>query len=84
MCVATKACLVRLIGYLRNKFDYVFHAAAKYGRWNGEDYYENLWATNARGTKNMLRVQKKKSRMIFFGGAEVYGKVQRIFCILLV
>ncbi len=24
-------------------FDYVYHAAAEYGRWNGEDYYENLW-----------------------------------------
>jgi dTDP-glucose 4,6-dehydratase len=24
------------------KFDYVYHLAAEYGRWNGEDYYENL------------------------------------------
>lgn len=57
-----------------HKFDYVFHAAAEYGRWNGEDYYENLWLTNAVGTKNMLRMQeKKKFRMIFFGSAEVYG-----------
>ena len=55
-------------------FDYVYHAAAEYGRWNGEDYYENLWATNAAGTKNILRVQeKRKFRMIFFGSAEVYG-----------
>ena len=35
-------------------FDYVYHAAAEYGRWNGEDYYENLWSTNAVGTKNIL------------------------------
>lgn len=55
-------------------FDYVYHAAAEYGRWNGEDYYENLWSTNAVGTKNILRVQeKKKFRLIFFGSAEVYG-----------
>ena len=55
-------------------FDYVYHAAAEYGRWNGEDYYENLWLTNAVGTKNILRMQKKKLfRMIFFGSAEVYG-----------
>ena len=55
-------------------FDYVYHAAAEYGRWNGEDYYENLWLTNAVGTKNVLRMQeKKKFRMIFFGSAEVYG-----------
>jgi dTDP-glucose 4,6-dehydratase len=55
-------------------FDYVYHAAAEYGRWNGEDYYENLWATNAVGTKNILRVQEKKRfRLIFFSSAEVYG-----------
>jgi dTDP-glucose 4,6-dehydratase len=55
-------------------FDYVYHAAAEYGRWNGEDYYENLWLTNVVGTKNVLRMQeKKKFRMIFFGSAEVYG-----------
>jgi len=55
-------------------FDYVYHAAAEYGRWNGEDYYENLWLTNAVGTKNILRMQEKnKFRMIFFGSAEVYG-----------
>ncbi len=55
-------------------FDDVYHAAAEYGRWNGEDYYENLWLTNAVGTKNILRMQeKKKFRMIFFGSAEVYG-----------
>ena len=55
-------------------FDFVYHAAAEYGRWNGEDYYENLWLTNAVGTKNILRMQeKKKFRMIFFGSAEVYG-----------
>jgi dTDP-glucose 4,6-dehydratase len=57
-----------------HEFEYVYHAAAEYGRWNGEDYYENLWLTNAVGTKNVLRMQeKKKFRMIFFGSAEVYG-----------
>ena len=55
-------------------FDFVYHAAAEYGRWNGEDYYENLWLTNAVGTKNVLRMQEKKRfRMVFFGSAEVYG-----------
>jgi len=55
-------------------FDYVYHAAAEYGRWNGEDYYENLWLTNVVGTKNMIRFQeKKKFRMILFSSAEVYG-----------
>ena len=49
------------------EFDYVYHLAAEYGRWNGEDYYENLWATNVIGTKHILRLQEKnKFRMIFF------------------
>jgi len=53
---------------------YVYHLAAEYGRWNGEDYYENLWLTNVVGTKNMIRLQKQKNfRMIFFSSAEVYG-----------
>jgi dTDP-glucose 4,6-dehydratase len=57
-----------------HSFDFVYHAAAEYGRWNGEGYYENLWLTNAVGTKNILRMQEKKRfRMIFFGSAEVYG-----------
>ena len=57
-----------------NTFDYVYHLAAEYGRWNGEDYYENLWETNCIGTKHMIRLQeKKKFRMIFYSSAEVYG-----------
>ena len=36
-------------------FDYVYHLAAEYGRWNGEAYYENLWQTNVMGLKNMIR-----------------------------
>ena len=60
--------------FTEHEFDYVYHAAAEYGRWNGEDYYENLWTTNAVGTKNLLRMQEKtRFRMIFFGSAEVYG-----------
>ncbi|MEM2129074.1 MAG: NAD(P)-dependent oxidoreductase [Candidatus Bathyarchaeia archaeon] len=57
-----------------HEFEYVYHAAAEYGRWNGEDYYENLWLTNAVGTKNIIKMQERKGfRMIFFGSAEVYG-----------
>ncbi len=55
-------------------FDYAYHLAAEFGRWNGEDYYENLWLTNAVGTKNMIRIQEsKKFRMIFASSSEVYG-----------
>jgi len=57
-----------------DEFDYVYHLAAEYGRWNGEDYYENLWRTNAIGTKHVLRMQEKEGfRLIFFSSAEVYG-----------
>lgn len=57
-----------------NKFDYVYHLAAEYGRWNGEEHYENLWQTNVIGTKHMIRLQEKLGfKMIFFSSAEVYG-----------
>lgn len=57
-----------------DKFDYIYHLAAEYGRWNGEEYYENLWQTNVIGTKHMIRLQEKLGfRMIFFSSAEVYG-----------
>jgi nucleoside-diphosphate-sugar epimerase len=26
--------------FARDRFDYVYHLAAEFGRWNGEDYYE--------------------------------------------
>jgi dTDP-glucose 4,6-dehydratase len=56
------------------EFDYVYHLAAEYGRWNGEEYYENLWQTNVIGTKHMIRLQEElQFRMIFFSSAEVYG-----------
>lgn len=55
-------------------FEYVYNAAAEYGRWNGEDHYENLWRTNAVGTKNILRLQSDHDfRLIQFSSAEVYG-----------
>jgi dTDP-glucose 4,6-dehydratase len=60
--------------FRQHKFDFVYHLAAEYGRWNGEDHYENLWRTNVIGTKNMLRLQEQhRFRMIFFSSAEVYG-----------
>lgn len=56
------------------KFDYVYHLAAEFGRWNGEDFYETLWKTNAVGTKNLIRMQEQfKFRMIFTSSSEVYG-----------
>lgn len=55
-------------------FDLVYHLAAEYGRWNGEDHYENVWRTNVVGTKNLLRLQEQhRFRVVFFSSAEVYG-----------
>lgn len=55
-------------------FDLVYHCAAEFGRWNGEDYYEQLWHTNAVGTKNLIRLQERmRFRMVFFSSSEVYG-----------
>lgn len=63
--------------FARHRFDFVYHLAAEFGRWNGEDYYEDLWMTNAIGTKNMLRLQEKCGfKMIFTSSSEVYGDYQ--------
>jgi dTDP-glucose 4,6-dehydratase len=52
----------------------VYHLAAEFGRWNGEDYYDNLWNTNAIGTKNLIRMQEKEGfRTVYFSTSEVYG-----------
>lgn len=58
----------------KQRFEIVYHLAAEYGRWNGEDYYENLWMTNVIGTKNLLKLQEvNKFRSVLFSSAEVYG-----------
>lgn len=55
-------------------FDFVYHAAAEFGRWNGEDYYEQVWRTNAIGTKNIIRLQERLGfKLIHFSSSEVYG-----------
>lgn len=55
-------------------FDYVYHCAAEFGRWNGEDFYDTLWRTNAVGTKNVIRLQERLGfRLIHFSSSEVYG-----------
>ena len=57
-----------------HKFDLVYHLAAEFGRWNGEDYFENVWRTNAIGTKNVLRMQEQEGfEAVYFSSSEVYG-----------
>ena len=65
--------LERVLEYL-GPFDMVYHCAAEFGRWNGEDYYEQLWRTNAIGTKHQLRLQRDLGfRVVYFSSSEVYG-----------
>ena len=55
-------------------FDFVYNCAAEFGRWNGEDFYENLWRTNVVGTKNIIRLQERLGfGLIHFSSSEVYG-----------
>jgi len=60
-------------------FDFVYHTAAEFGRWNGEDYYEQLWRSNVIGTKNIIRLQEKYGfKLIHFSSSEVYGDFKGI------
>jgi dTDP-glucose 4,6-dehydratase len=62
-----------------HKFDYVYHLAAEFGRWNGEDYYDILWKTNVIGTKNIIRLQEKHNyKLIFTSSSEIYGDFKGI------
>lgn len=63
----------------KHRFDYVFHLAAEFGRWNGEDFYETLWMSNAVGTKNIVRLQEKFGfRLIHASSSEVYGDYEGV------
>ncbi len=55
-------------------FDVIYNCAAEFGRWNGEDYFEQLWDTNVKGLKNILLLQEiHKFKLIHFSTSEVYG-----------
>lgn len=58
-------------------FDFVYHCAAEFGRWNGEDFYEQVWRSNAIGTKNIIRLQERLGfKLIHFSSSEVYGNFE--------
>lgn len=60
-------------------FDIVYNCAAEFGRWNGEDYFEQMWKSNLIGLKNLIRLQEKhRFKMIHFSSSEVYGDYQGI------
>jgi dTDP-glucose 4,6-dehydratase len=55
-------------------FDIVYNCAAEFGRWNGEDYYEQMWKSNLIGLKHIIRLQEKhKFKLVHFSSSEVYG-----------
>lgn len=70
-------CEYRQIERVINKagpFDLVYNCGAEFGRWNGEDYYEQVWKSNLIGVKNLIRLQEKSNfRMVHFSSSEVYG-----------
>lgn len=58
-------------------FDLVYNAAAEFGRWNGEDFYEQLWKTNVIGLKHLIRLQEERGfNLVHFSSSEVYGDFQ--------
>jgi dTDP-glucose 4,6-dehydratase len=60
-------------------FDFVYNCAAEFGRWNGEDYFEQMWKSNLIGLKNIIRLQEEyKFRLVHFSSSEVYGDFEGI------
>lgn len=65
---------LRRIFALCGDFNFVYHTAAEFGRWNGEDFFEQLWRSNVVGTKNILQLQRDlRFKLIHFSSSEVYG-----------
>lgn len=59
--------------------DFVYHTAAEFGRWNGQDYYERMWASNCVGVRNMLELQVNYGfKCVYFSSSEVYGDHQGV------
>ena len=60
--------------FQKEKFDFVYHLAAEFGRMNGEHFYETLWKTNVIGTKNIIQMQIKNNfKLVFTSSSEIYG-----------
>jgi dTDP-glucose 4,6-dehydratase len=57
--------------------DAVVHLAGEFGRHNGEQFYEQVWKTNAIGTRNVLELcNRHDARLIFASSSEIYGEVE--------
>ena len=70
----------QLQNVLKNgNFDFVYHLAAEFGRFNGEHFYERMWKSNVIGTKNMLTLQEDLGfKMVFSSSSEVYGDYREL------
>ncbi len=65
----------RLHAWVR-RFDVVYYLAAEFGRWNGEDYYEQGRRNQCRwwGLANILRMQEREGfQAVYFSSSEVDG-----------
>lgn len=64
---------------LAGPFDLVYNCAAEFGRWNGEDYYEQMWKSNLIGLKNIIRLQEEMGfKLVHFSSSEVYGDYEDV------
>ena len=64
---------------LAGPFDLVYNCAAEFGRWNGEDYFEQMWKSNLIGLKNIIRLQEElKFKLVHFSSSEVYGDYEDV------
>lgn len=66
--------------FFQNRFDFVYHLAAEFGRINGEHNYEDLWTTNLIGTRNVAELCAHfGAKLIFASSSEIYGEIQQEF-----
>lgn len=64
--------------FIRTQPDIVYHLAAEFGRLNGENYYEEVWKTNAIGTRNVLELCNFwESKLVFASSSEIYGETDK-------
>ena len=54
-------------------FDIVYNCAAEFGRWNGEDYFEQVWKSNLIGLKKygVAHVLSIAVKILFFLAIEI-------------
>jgi len=63
--------------FKHENFDLVFHLGAEFGRNNGEEYFEQVWKSNAIGTRNILEIQKDlRFKLVHASSSEIYGDVK--------